>query len=96
MKTILLAGLVLALTACTPTRPTIPKTVTVVITKYKPLPAWATDPLPLPVAKDGKISSHLQSENDRGEIIKTANCDRHLLKKLDAGAKVTKRDCTSD
>lgn len=93
MKTILTLAMAAVLSACATAQPKIPETVTVVITKYKKLPAWATDPLPLPVAKDGKVSSHLKNENDRGEVIKVANCDRHLLKKLDAGEQIEKRDC---
>ena len=94
MKLILLLILTVLLCAChMETKPQIPETVTVVVTKYKPLPTWATDPLPLPQPKDDTVESHLKSENARGEIINLANCERLLLKKLDKGEKINKHDC---
>ena len=79
-------------TACE-RRPNVPATVTVVVERYKPLPAWATAPLPKPQAADGTVLQHLRNEEARGGVIDVANCHRRLLVKLDQGAAVDKREC---
>ena len=84
--------LVLLLTGCA-SAPTIPKVNTVVVETYKPLPAWATDPLAKPAPGSDAVGDHLQSEDARGAVIDYANCTRALLKRLDAGQPVTPSDC---
>jgi hypothetical protein len=82
-----------ALVACTNARPTAPEQVAVVVERYKPLPAWATDPLVKPEPVDDTVGARLRSHEARGGVIDVANCDRLLLKQLDAGAAVDPKAC---
>lgn len=91
MRTLTLA-LCLLLSACA-TVPNIPEQITVVVEKFKPLPAWATDELPKPVAADGTVGARVRSEDARGHVIDLANCHRRLLRRLDAGQAVDRREC---
>jgi hypothetical protein len=84
--------LMLALTSCAAVH-TIPATVMVPIEKFKPLPAWATDPLVKPAPADGTVGAHLKSEAERGAVIDYANCVRKLLKALDDNAGVDAKAC---
>lgn len=94
MRLLILIALLPALgfTACE-RRPNVPEQVTVVVERYKRLPAWATDPLPVPVRADDTVESYVRSDNARGTVIDIANCHRHLLAKLDLGEAVDKREC---
>lgn len=74
-------------------RPNVPKQVTVVVETFKPLPAWATEALPKPVATDGTVGARVRSEDARGHVIDLANCHRRLLRRLDAGQAVDRREC---
>jgi hypothetical protein len=82
----------LGFTGCQP-RPNVPQQVTVVVEKFKPLPAWATDPLAKPEPADGTVGARLRSHEARGAVIDVANCHRLLLKKLDAGETVDPQEC---
>lgn len=98
---ILTAIAVLALlTACCPeTRPNVPETVYVPVTKFKPLPEWAVAPIdvPKPTRQGDTVRAHLKHEDaldaafDRlnGEI----NCRLRLLVKLDKGESVSREEC---
>lgn len=83
----------LGLTGCATRAPNVPKQVTVVVEKFKPLPAWATDPLAKPEPADGTVGARLHSHEARGAVIDVANCHRLLLKKLDAGEAVDPKEC---
>jgi hypothetical protein len=83
---------VVGLTGCA-TAPNVPKQVIVTVEKFKPLPAWATDPLAKPEATDGSVGARVRSEAERGITIDLANCHRRLLKKLDAGETVDPKEC---
>lgn len=74
-------------------RPNVPEQVTVVVEKFKPLPDWATAPLPKPERADGTIGALSRSHEARGSTIDVANCHRALLRRLDAGEPVDKRAC---
>lgn len=96
---ILTAITVLLLAACGPTKPNVPETVYVTVTKFKPLPEWATAPVDVPKpARNGEtVRDHLKHEDaldaafDRlnGEI----NCRLRLLVKLDRGEAVGPEEC---
>lgn len=83
---------VLCLSGCK-TVPNVPATVTVVVERYKPLPAWAIEPLEKPMPANSQVQSHLITGNARGEIIDFANCRSLLLIKLDKGEPVDRKDC---
>lgn len=92
LLTILALLLLFCMTGCT-TVPTVPEKVTVIVERYKPLPAWATERLHKPVRADGRIESVLGNENARGEVIDFANCRSMLLAKLDKGEAADRKDC---
>lgn len=92
LLTILALLLLFCTTGCTSV-PTVPEKVTVIVERYKPLPAWATEQLQKPVRADGRLESVLGNENARGEVIDFANCRSRLLIKLDKGDTVDKKDC---
>lgn len=92
LATMLLAPLLTA-ASCGNSRPQLPETVEVVVEKYRDLPTWATEPLPLPQPADGTVGERVQSEHDRGEVILLANCHRRLLGKLDKGEPVDEKEC---
>lgn len=83
----------LAVAGCTNARPATPEQVTVTVERYKPLPAWATDPLVKPEPVDDTVGARLRSHEARGGVIDVANCDRRLLKLLDQGAPVDPKAC---
>jgi hypothetical protein len=83
---------ILLLTACA-SAPTIPKTVTVVVERYKPLPTWATKQTIKPMPASDAMGDRLEDENARGAMIDFDNCIRRLLTKLDAGQPVKPDDC---
>ncbi len=95
MRTLILVLMLVPLlgfTACQ-RRPNVPEQVTVVVERYKPLPAWSTDPLPKPQPVDGTVEARVRSDNARGEVIDLANCHRRLLAKLDRGESVDRKAC---
>lgn len=95
MRTLILIAAVLLLTgwgSCQ-RKPNVPKQVTVVVERFKPLPDWATEPLPKPEPADGSVGARVRSHEARGGTIDTANCHRRLLRKLDKGEPVDKREC---
>lgn len=79
--------------SCGNTRPQLPEVVEVVVEKPKPIPTWATDELPKPVAADGTVGARVVSEDARGHVIDLANCHRRLLRKLDKGEQVDPKEC---
>lgn len=84
--------LMLALTSCA-TVPNVPKTVTVVVEKFKPLPAWATEPMVKPQLMDGTVGAHLKREEALDAAFDYSNCVRKLLKALDTNASVDVKEC---
>lgn len=88
-------ALLVILTGCANAPPKIPQTVTVVVEKYKPLPAWATAPLSKPAPVDGTVGARAQSHDARGVVIDFANCRSQLLIRLDRGEAVTGEECGS-
>lgn len=74
-------------------RPDIPQTVTVVVEKDRPLPPWATEPLPKPQPVDGTVGARTASHDQRGIVIDLANCHRRLLDRLGRGEKVDPKEC---
>lgn len=94
---LVLVLLVLGLAGCgREARPNVPKQVTVVVERFKPLPAWATTPLAKPEPVDGTVGARARSHEARGGVIDVANCDRRLLARLDAGEAVDPRECGHD
>lgn len=93
---LLLLATTLALAACAHTAPNLPEQVTVVVERYKPLPAWATAPLAKPEPTDGTVGARTRSHEARGGVIDVANCDRRLLALLDAGQAVDPKECGHD
>lgn len=73
--------------------PTVPKTVTVVVEKFRPLPKWATEPLVKPVPANLTTGAVVESHNARGAVIDLANCHRRLLAELDKGEPVDDNGC---
>lgn len=92
IATLLLTPLITA-ASCGNTRPQLPETVEVVVEKYRDLPSWATDPLPIPHPADGTVGERVRSENDRGEVLLLANCHRALLRKIEKGEQVDPKEC---
>ena len=99
MRTLIAIAALALLTACGPTKPNVPETVYVTVTKFKPLPEWAVAPVdvPKPARKGDTVRDHLKHEDaldaafDRlnGEI----NCRLRLLVKLDKGEAVSREEC---
>lgn len=82
------------LTACPgTTKPTLPKTVTIVVKEFRPLPTWATEQVKKATPSNGTVGEHLKSEDARGNTIDYVNCRSLLLQKLDKGETVDKKDC---
>lgn len=92
MRTIAAAAVLMLLAACQ-TTPNVPEQVTVVVEKYRPLPAWATEPLEKPQPADGTVLERVRSEHARGVVIDLANCHRRLLAKLDRAESVGETEC---
>lgn len=90
---VLAIALCAALLGACHSAPTVPRTVTVVVEKFRPLPAWATDPLLKPEQVDGTVEARVVSEKARGVIIDLANCHRRLLLRLDRGEQVDATEC---
>jgi hypothetical protein len=86
-------GCLVVLSGCGQVRPSVPQQVTVVVEKFKPLPAWAKRRLPKPVAASGTVRAHLENEDARGGVIDVANCRAALLERLDAGEQVDEKEC---
>lgn len=97
MTRTLIALLCLSLSACGPERNLRrvqpPKVVTKVVEVYKPLPAWATAPLPNQRPQDSTVESLVRANNARAATIDMANCERRLLAKIDKGEKVDRKSC---
>lgn len=93
---LLIAGVLtplLTAATCGDTKVDMPDVVRVSVPVREPAPSWATDPLPKPEPVDGSVGARAQSEHDRGLIIDLANCHRRLLKRIDAGETVDRKEC---
>ena len=98
MTRILALAALCALTACTTTQGQLsrvqpPQVVTKVVEVYRPLPTWATDPLPRPAPANGTVRAVVDSHGARGDVIDLANCHRRLLRKVQQGEAVQAQDC---
>lgn len=96
MRTLIVAALLaLALAACqsVPELPELPRTTTVVVERYRDLPAWATEPLQVTPRADGRVESHLRHEAALQAAVDLANCHRRLLARLDAEQPVAPSEC---
>lgn len=99
MRTLIAAVLLpLALAACQsvpdlPDLPELPGTTTVVVERYRDLPAWATEPLHVAPRADGRVESHLRHEAALQAAVDLANCHRRLLARLDAEQPVAPSEC---
>lgn len=97
MTRTLIALLCLSLSACgtqralTKVQP--PRVVTKVVEVYKPLPAWATAPLPNQPPADSTVESLVRANNARAATLDMANCERRLLARIDKGEKVDRKAC---
>lgn len=89
----LLPLLVLAALSGCKTVPNIPEVVRVPVETFRPLPSWATDPLPVPQPADGTVEARVRSHDARGAQLELVNCHRRLLARLDKGEAVDKREC---
>lgn len=94
-------AITLLLVACgRETKPPVPETVYVTVTKFKKLPQWAVAPIDVdkPTRNGDTVRAHLTNEDaldaafDRltGEI----NCRLRLLAKLDKGEAVSPQECS--
>lgn len=79
--------------SCGNSRPQLPDVVEVIVEVPAKIPSWATEELPKPQAKDGRVGSILTSEDARGAVIDLANCHRRLLRKLDSDEAVDPKEC---
>lgn len=75
------------------TVPNVPQAVRVPVEAYRPLPSWATEPLPMPFPADGTVEARVRSEHARGVVIDLANCHRRLLVRIDKGEVVDEKEC---
>jgi hypothetical protein len=80
--------------ASSPTKlPTLPATVEKVVEVPKPLPPWATRPLPVPAPANGSVEARIKSNDARGKVIELANCHRALAEKISRGESADPATC---
>ena len=84
------------LAGCKTAAPVLPKTVTVVVEKAKPIPAWAARELAVPQRKDGTVEALVVSHEARGRAIELANCRTRLLVELYMGREIDEGACGVD
>jgi len=70
-----------------------PKTVTVVVERTVRLPAWATEQIPNPAPRDGKVRSITESNDARGAKLDYVNCRSRLIERLQSGEVVDRKAC---
>lgn len=76
-----------SITGCASTRHPIakpPEVVKVVVEQYRPLPAWATQPLNIPEPADNTVGERIKAAAKRKAVLQLANCHRALLAAIDA------------
>jgi hypothetical protein len=74
-------------------KPNVPQTVTVVVEKWRPLPAWATAILPNAAPVDGTVRALLIANDQRAATLDYANCRARLLARLDKGENPDLKEC---
>lgn len=70
-----------------------PQVVTKVIEVRVKLPTWATQEVPKATPATGKVGDLRESHSARGEALDYVNCRSLLLRKIEAGEKVSIKDC---
>jgi hypothetical protein len=86
--------LLLALVGCqTCPVPKAPEFVTVPIEKYRPLPAWALQPLPEDAPHANTVAEATRLASERLSTIRAENCRKRLLARLDKGEAVSAKEC---
>lgn len=85
----------MALTAagCATRGPVPPQVVRVPVEVVRPLPAWATEPLPLDEPRDATVGELLRSWQRRGETIRYAECRSRLIEQVQAGREADPSAC---
>jgi hypothetical protein len=92
MKLLLTLMFTLACAACT-TLPKVPEQVPVTVTKFRPLPAWATTVVPRSRRTDTRVQAHLDNEEQLEGVTSIYECRTKLLAQLDRGEKVDGDTC---
>lgn len=87
------AALTLLLAGCATRGPVPPQVVKVPIEVVRPLPAWATEPLPLDEPRDTTVGELLRSWQRRGETIRYAGCRSRLILQVQAGREADPSAC---
>lgn len=82
----------LAATGCA-TRGTVSQVVRVPVEVVRPLPDWATEPLPLDEPRDTTVGELLRSWQRRGETIRYAECRSRLIQQVQEGRKADPSAC---
>jgi hypothetical protein len=93
MRALSLAIIIPILFGCASNPPRLPKTVEVVVERYRPLPEWATEQRAVPALESSTVEGHLKRENRLEGEAELSNCHRQLLKQLDENKVVNPRDC---
>ncbi len=99
MKFLLVFALLCAcmvLSACGPTKPNLPTTVTKIVEVDRDFPAWATEPLPEPAPANDTLGALNKSHEARGGVNTLANCHRKLMRQLEKGQAVDPKSCYTD
>lgn len=87
------AALTLLLAGCATRGPVPPQVVKVPIEVVRPLPAWATEPLPLDEPRDTTVGELLRSWQRRGETIRYAECRSRLIEQVQEGREADPSAC---
>ena len=88
---LIIALLCACLTACQST-PVVPKTVTVTVPEYRPLPAWIT-PVPVYQRSGSTVGDHLTAECRHKLDQQVANCRIAAAVKIVNGQAVVQSEC---
>lgn len=76
-----------------PSRPNVPREVTVVVKEYRKLPPELLRPVVKPVATDGTLGALNRGYGERGDVIDLLNCRLALLAQVNDGGAVDAHAC---
>ena len=94
MRFVLLVLICVMITGCFwNTKDDLPKETIITVEKFKPLPSWATEQYQIPQPTDGTVGARAVSHEERGWLLETLLCHRHLLTLLDKGEKADAKEC---